>query len=72
MMWSYKYLLVVILGYIIILIIFLMCYGFELIIFYINDVYVRVQEMDKFGGQCFFDKDCFGGVVRMRIKIEVF
>lgn len=50
MMWSYKYLLVVILGYIIILIIFLMCYGFGLIIFYINDVYVRVQEMNVFGG----------------------
>lgn len=70
MMWSYKHLSAATLGYITILTISLTCHGFELTILHTNDVHARVQEMDKFGGQCSPDKDCFGGAARMRTKIE--
>lgn len=70
MMWSYKHLSAATLGYITILTISLTCHGFELTILHTNDVHARVQEMDKYGGQCSPGKGCFGGAARMRTKIE--
>lgn len=45
-------------------------YGdFDLTVLHTNDVHARVQEMDRYGGQC-TSKDCFGGVSRMKTKVQ--
>lgn len=45
-------------------------YGdFDLTVLHTNDVHARVQEMDRYGGQC-TNKDCFGGVARMKTKVQ--
>ena len=45
---------------------------FELTILHTNDVHARVEEFDKYIGQCeeTSGKECFGGVARLHTAVE--
>ncbi|XP_040570897.1 apyrase-like [Lepeophtheirus salmonis] len=42
----------------------------ELTVLHVNDMHVRFEEINTYGGPCKEDDDCYGGIARLQYKVN--
>ena len=60
--------------YVLLIVTHIQCSNIELTLLHTNDVHARIEQTDKYGGECSATKardgECFGGVARRLTAIE--